>query len=227
MVVGRESQYICPFRYLLGLHIRKVSKNVVTSVLALSPLGSKATPTLVSLRDLILIFRRASLSLSAMDPGLQIRGEPVHPDREIRGGPSLKKMPQSGMKIMGGGPPGPLPWIHHGLLYGSPPPPPSGKEPARRKLQRRQKSMAQKSREIYKAVSVYWKLKLTRNVEIISWPPCACMTHNSSTYLRCYQLFHNVNNSKQQDPAVLWRLLYHLLTRALCKYASRFLVLLL
>ena len=33
-------------------------------------------------------------------------------------------------------------------------------------------------------------------------PPCACMTHNSSTYLRCSQLFHNVNNSKQQDPAV-------------------------
>ena len=129
MVVGRESQYICPFRYLLGLRIRKVSKNVVTSVLALSPLVSKARPTLVSLRDLILIFRRASLSLSAMDPGLQIRGEPVHPDREIRGGPSLKKMffqsfgPQSGMKIMGGGPPGPLPWICHGLLYGSPPPP--------------------------------------------------------------------------------------------------------
>ena len=61
---------------------------------------------------------------------------------------------------------------------------------------------AQKSREIYKAVSVYWKLKLTRNVEIISMPPCACMTHNSSTYLRCSQLFHNVNNSKQQDPAV-------------------------
>ena len=127
MVVGRESQYICPFRYLLGLHIRKVSKNVVTSVLALSPLVSKARPTLVSLRDLILIFRRASLSLSAMDPGLQIRGEPVHPDREIRGGPSLKKMffqsfgPQSGMKIMGGGPPGPLPWIRHGLLNGSPP----------------------------------------------------------------------------------------------------------
>ena len=113
MVVG--SQYICPFRYLLGLRIRKVSKNVVTSVLALSPLVSKARPTLVSLRDLILIFRRASLSLSAMDPGLQIRGEPGHPDREIRGGPSLKKMffpsfgPQSGMKIMGGGPPGPLP----------------------------------------------------------------------------------------------------------------------
>ena len=172
MVVGRESQYICPFRYLLGLHIRKVSKNVVTSVLALSPLVSKARPTLVSLRDLILIFRRASLSLSAMDPGLQIRGEPIHPDREIRGGPSLKKMffqsfgPQSGMKIMGGGPPGPLPWIRHGLSYGRPPPPPSGKEPAGRKLQRRQKS--HKSREIYKAVSVYWKLKLTRNVEIIS-----------------------------------------------------------
>ena len=169
MVVGRESQYICPFRYLLGLHIRKVSKNVVTSLLALSPLGSKATPTLVSLRDLILIFRRASLSLSAMDPGLQIRGEPVHPAREIRGGPSLKKMffqsfgPQSGMKIMGDGPPrapppGP-PWT---FIWG-PPPPPSGKEPARRKLQRRQKS-----REIYKAVSVYWKLKITRNVEIIS-----------------------------------------------------------
>ena len=143
MVVGRESQYICPFRYLLGLRIRKVSKNVVTSVLALSPLVSKARPTLVSLRDLILIFRRASLSLSAMDPGLQIRGEPVHPDREIRGGPSLKKMffqsfrPQSGMKIMGGGPPGPLPWIGHGLLYGSPAPR-SGKGPARRKLQRRQ-----------------------------------------------------------------------------------------
>ena len=155
MVVGRESQYICPFRYLLGLHIRKVSKNVVTSVLALSPLGSKATPTLVSLRDLILIFRRASLSLSAMDPGLQIRGEPVHPAREIRGGPSLKKMffqsfgPQSGMKIMGGGPPrapplGP-PWT---FIWERPPP--SGKEPARRKLQRRQKS-----REIYKVVSVY------------------------------------------------------------------------
>ena len=145
MVVGRESQYICPFRYLLGLRIRKVSKNVVTSVLALSPLVSKARPTLVSLRDLILIFRRASLSLSAMDPGLQIRGEPVHPDREIRGGPSLKKMffqsfgPQSGMKIMGGAPPGPLPWICNGLLYGSPPPP-SGKEPACHKLQRRQKS---------------------------------------------------------------------------------------
>ena len=168
MVVGRESQYICPFRYLLGLHIRKVSKNVVTSLLALSPLGSKATPTLVSLRDLILIFRRASLSLSAMDPGLQIRGEPVHPAREIRGGPSLKKMffqsfgPQSGMKIMGDGPPrapplGP-PWT---FIWE--PPPRSGKEPARRKLQRRQKS-----REIYKAVSVYWKLKITRNVEIIS-----------------------------------------------------------
>ena len=130
MVVGRESQYICPFRYLLGLRIRKVSKNVVTSVLGLSPLVSKARPTLVSLRNLILIFRRASLSLSAMDPGLQIRGEPVHPDREIRGGPSLKKMffqsfgPQSGMKIMGGGPPGPLPWIRHGLSYGSPSPAP-------------------------------------------------------------------------------------------------------
>ena len=169
MVVGRESQYICPFRYLLGLRIRKVSKNVVTSVLALSPLVSKARPTLVSLRDLILIFRRASLSLSVMDPGLQIRGEPVHPDREIRGGPSLKKMffqsfgPQSGMKIMGGGPPpGPSPGSAMDV-YTGPPPPPSGKEPARRKLQRRQKS-----REIYKAVSVYWKLKLTRNVEIIS-----------------------------------------------------------
>ena len=169
MVVGRESQYICPFRYLLGLRIRKVSKNVVTSVLALSPLVSKARPTLVSLRDLILISRRASLSLSVMDPGLQIRGEPVHPDREIRGGPSLKKMffqsfgPQSGMKIMGGGPPpGPPPGSAMDVYTGAPPPP-SGKEPARRKLQRRQKS-----REIYKAVSVYWKLKLTRNVEIIS-----------------------------------------------------------
>ena len=169
MVVGRESQYICPFRYLLGLHIRKVSKNVVTSLLALSPLGSKATPTLVSLRDLILIFQRASLSLSAMDPGLQIRGEPVHPAREIRGGPSLKKMffqsfgPQSGMKIMGDGPPpGPSPGSAMDFYMGAPPPP-SGKEPARRKLQRRQKS-----REIYKAVSVYWKLKITRNVEIIS-----------------------------------------------------------
>ena len=134
MVVGRESQYICPFRYLLGLRIRKVSKNVVTSVLALSPLGSKATRTLVSLRDLILIFRRASLSLSAMDPGLQIRGEPVHPAREIRGGPSLKKMffqsfgPQSGMKIMGDGPPrapplGP-PWT---FIWEPPPPPPPGR----------------------------------------------------------------------------------------------------
>ena len=170
MVVGRESQYICPFRYLLGLRIRKVSKNVVTSVLALSPLVSKARPTLVSLRDLILIFRRASLSLSAMDPGLQIRGEPVHPDRKIRAGPSLKKMffqsfgPQSGMKKRGGGPPRAPPrdppWT---FIRGPPPPPFSGKEPARRKLQRRQKS-----REIYKAVSVYWKLKLTRNVEIIS-----------------------------------------------------------
>ena len=156
MVVGRESQYICPFRYLLGLHIRKVSKNVVTSVLALSPLGSKATPTLVSLRDLILIFRRASLSLSAMDPGLQIRGEPVHPAREIRGGPSLKKMffqsfgPQSGMKIMGDGPPRAPPLGPPWTFIWEPPPPPSGKEPARRKLQRRQKS-----REIYKAVSVY------------------------------------------------------------------------
>ena len=156
MVVGRESQYICPFRYLLGLHIRKVSKNVVTSVLALSPLGSKATPTLVSLRDLILIFRRASLSLSAMDPGLQIRGEPVHPDREIRGGPSLKKMffqsfgPQSGMKIMGDGPPRAPPLGPPWTFIWEPPPPPSGKEPARRKLQRRQKS-----REISKAVSVY------------------------------------------------------------------------
>ena len=156
MVVGRESQYICPFRYLLGLHIRKVSKNVVTSVLALSPLGSKATPTLVSLRDLILIFRRASLSLSAMDPGLQIRGEPVHPAREIRGGPSLKKMffqsfgPQSGMKIMDGGPPRAPPLDPPWTFIREPPPPPSGKEPARRKLQRRQKS-----REIYKAVSVY------------------------------------------------------------------------
>ena len=168
MVVGRESQYICPFRYLLGLRIRKVSKNVVTSVLALSPLVSKARPTLVSLRDLILIFRRASLSLSAMDPGLQIRGEPVHPDREIRGGPSLKKMffqsfgPQSGMKIMGGEPPR-APPLDPPWTFIREPPPPSGKEPARRKLQRRQKS-----REIYKAVSVYWKLKLTRNVEIIS-----------------------------------------------------------
>ena len=169
MVVGRESQYICPFRYLLGLHIRKVSKNVVTSVLALSPLGSKATRTLVSLRDLILIFRRASLSLSAMDPGLQIRGEPVHPAREIRGGPSLKKMffqsfgPQSGMKIMGDGPPRAPPLGPPWTFIWEPPPPASGKEPARRKLQRRQKS-----REIYKAVSVYWKLKITRNVEIIS-----------------------------------------------------------
>ena len=168
MVVGRESQYICPFRYLLGLRIRKVSKNVVTSVLALSPLVSKARPTLVSLRNLILIFRRASLSLSAMDPGLQTRGEPVHPDREIRGGPSLKKMffqsfgPQSGMKIMGGGPPR-APPLDPPRTFIREPPPPSGKEPARRKLQRRQKS-----REIYKAVSVYWKLKLTRNVEIIS-----------------------------------------------------------
>ena len=167
MVVGRESQYICSFRYLLGLHIRKVSKNVVTSVLALSPLGSKATPTLVSLRDLILIFRRASLSLSAMDPGLQIRGEPGHPAGEIRGGPSLKKMffqsfgPQSGMKIMGGGPPRAPPLDPPWTFIREPPP--SGKEPARRKLQRRQKS-----REIYKAVSVYWKLKITRNVEIIS-----------------------------------------------------------
>ena len=129
MVVGRESQYICPFRYLLGLRIRKVSKNVVTSVLALSPLVSKARPTLVSLRDLILIFRRASLSLSAMDPGLQIRGEPVHPDREIRAGPSLKKMffqsfgPQSGMKIMGGGPPpGPSPGSAMDVYTGAPPP---------------------------------------------------------------------------------------------------------
>ena len=130
MVVGRESQYICPFRYLLGLHIRKVSKNVITSVLALSPLGSKATPTLISHRDLILIFRRASLSLSAMDPGLQIRGEPVHPAREIRGGPSLKKMffqsfgPQSGMKIMGGGggpPPGPSPGSAMDFYTGAPP----------------------------------------------------------------------------------------------------------
>ena len=169
MVVGRESQYICPFRYLLGLRIRKVSKNVVTSVLALSPLVSKARPTLVSLSDLILIFRRASLSLSAMDPGLQIRGEPVHPDRKIRAGPSLKKMffqsfgPQSGMKIMGGGPPRAPPLDRPWTFIREPPPPPSGKEPARRKLQRRQKS-----REIYKAVSVYWKLKLTRNVEIIS-----------------------------------------------------------
>ena len=169
MVVGRESQYICPFRYLLGLRIRKVSKNVVTSVLALSPLVSKARPTLVSLRDLILIFRRASLSLSVMDPGLQIRGEPVHPDREIRGGPSLKKMffqsfgPQSGMKIMGGEPPRAPPLDPPWTFIREPPTPPSGKEPARRKLQRRQKS-----REIYKAVSVYWKLKLTRNVEIIS-----------------------------------------------------------
>ena len=167
MVVGRESQYICPFRYLLGLRRRKVSKNVVTSVLALSPLVSKARPTLVSLRDLILIFRRASLSLSAMDPGLQIRGEPVHPAREIRGGPSLKKMffqsfgPQSGMKIMGGGPPRAPPLDPPWTFIREPPP--SGKEPARRKLQRRQKS-----REIYKAVSVYWKLKITRNVEIIS-----------------------------------------------------------
>ena len=130
MVVGRESQYICSFRYLLGLHIRKVSKNVVTSVLALSPLGSKATPTLVSLRDLILIFRRASLSLSAMDPGLQIRGEPVHPAREIRGVLVSKKcfFSPSGLSLVWkqweAGPPGPLPWIRHGLLYGSPPPPP-------------------------------------------------------------------------------------------------------
>ena len=144
-----ESQYICPFRYLLGLHIEKVTKNVVTSVLALSPLGSKATPTLVSLRDLILIFRRASLSLSATDPDPQIRGEPVHPDPEIRGGPSLKKMffqsfgPQSGIKIRGADPPGPSP----GSAMDSPPP---GRESSRRKLQRRQKS-----REIYKAVSVY------------------------------------------------------------------------
>ena len=133
MVVGRESQYICPFRYLLGLHIRKVSKNVVTSLLALSPLGSKATPTLVSLRDLILIFRRASLSLSAMDPGLQIRGEPVHPAREIRGGPSLKKMffqsfgPQSGMKIMGDGPPRAPPLGPPWTFIWEPPPPPPGR----------------------------------------------------------------------------------------------------
>ena len=130
MVVGRESQYICPFRYLLGLRIRKVSKNVVTSVLALSPLVSKARPTLVSLRDLILIFRRASLSLSAMDPGLQIRGEPVHPDRKIRAGPSLKKMffqsfgPQSGMKIMGGGPPRAPPLDPPRTFIREPPPPP-------------------------------------------------------------------------------------------------------
>ena len=129
MIVGRESQYICPFRYLLGLHIRKVSKNVVTSVLALSPLGSKATPTLVSLRDLILIFRRASLSLSAMDPDLQIRGESVHPDPEIRGGPSLKKMsfqsfgPQSGIKIRGASSPGPSPRSDMDFYTGAPPAP--------------------------------------------------------------------------------------------------------
>ena len=104
--------------------------------------------------------------------------------------------PQSGIKIRGAPPPrGPSPRSDMDFYRGGPAP--SGREPARRKLQRRQKS-----REIYKAVSVYWKLKLTRNVEIISMPPCACMTHNSSTYLRCSQLFHNVNNSKQQDPAV-------------------------
>ena len=138
MVVGRESQYICPFRYLLGLRLRKVSKNVVTSVLALSPLVSKARPTLVSLRNLILIFRRASLSLSAMDPGLQTRGEPVHPDREIRGGPSLKKMffqsfgPQSGMKIMGDGPtPGPSPGSAMDFYTGAPPPSPPPPPPGR------------------------------------------------------------------------------------------------
>ena len=130
-----ESQYICPFRYLLGLHIEKVTKNVVTSVLALSPLGSKATPTLVSLRDLILIFRRASLSLSATDPDPQIRGEPVHPDPEIRGGPSLKKMffqsfgPQSGIKIRGAPPPGAPPLDPIWTFIGEPPPPPGGNLP--------------------------------------------------------------------------------------------------
>ena len=40
-----------------------------------------------------------------------------YPDPEIRGGPGLQKnvlwpfRPQFGIKISGGGPPGPLPWI--------------------------------------------------------------------------------------------------------------------
>ena len=57
------------------------------------------------------------------DSELQIRGEPGHPDPEIKGGGgggrSQKKMfqpfgPQFGLTIRGGRP---LPWIHHCKSY--------------------------------------------------------------------------------------------------------------
>ena len=38
-VFGMESHYICPFRYRLGLCIKKFTKNAIMSVLIWSPLG--------------------------------------------------------------------------------------------------------------------------------------------------------------------------------------------
>ena len=55
-----------------------------------------------------------------VDPDLQIRGGPGHPDPEIRGGGGLKEILlgpsclRLGLKISGEpGPLGPLPWIRH------------------------------------------------------------------------------------------------------------------
>ena len=57
-VFGMERHFIQPFWYRLGLCLKKFTKNCVVSVFIWSPLGvslslSGATPTLVSLRDLI------------------------------------------------------------------------------------------------------------------------------------------------------------------------------
>ena len=60
--------------------------------------------------------------LPVADPDLQISGGGCHQDPEIRGGPVLKNFfrsfgSQFNPKIMGGGPPEPLPWIGHWLRW--------------------------------------------------------------------------------------------------------------
>ena len=60
-VFGMESRYIEPFRYRLVLCLKEFTKNALSLTTHKSPLG--ATPTLVSLRGFIWIFRWASPSL--------------------------------------------------------------------------------------------------------------------------------------------------------------------
>ena len=55
------------------------------------------------------------------DPDLEISGGASHPDPQIRGARSPKKNfqpfgPHFGLKLGGGGPSGPLPWIRHCAL---------------------------------------------------------------------------------------------------------------